>query len=152
LYCLFNWQGGEQMEPKSDWEFFPHLGDVGIRGFGLTKEAAFENAARAMTATITDPASVTANVDIEIECRAADDETLLVDWLNALVFEMAVRGMLFRDFRVTLGNGQLTALARGEPIDPDRHAPRVEVKGATYTCLRVTREGERWLAQCVLDV
>jgi SHS2 domain-containing protein len=61
--------------------------------------------------------------------------------------------MLFRRFRVRIDGPCLTAQAWGEPIDIARHRPAVEVKGATYTALRVTREesGE-WLAQTVVDV
>lgn len=40
----------------------------------------------------------------------------------------------------------------GERVDPARHRPAVEVKGATYTELKVAREGELWVAQCVVDV
>ncbi len=32
------------------WEHFPHHADVGVRGVGPTREAAFEEAARALTA------------------------------------------------------------------------------------------------------
>jgi SHS2 domain-containing protein len=51
------------------------------------------------------------------------------------------------------GAGQLRATAWGEPVEVTRHQPAVEVKGATYTELRVQRtEDGGWLAQCVVDV
>jgi tRNA nucleotidyltransferase (CCA-adding enzyme) len=35
----------------------------------------------------------------------------------------------------------------------ERHQPAVEVKGATYTALKVARDEQgRWVAQCVVDV
>jgi tRNA nucleotidyltransferase (CCA-adding enzyme) len=37
-------------------------------------------------------------------------------------------------------------------VDAARHHPAVEVKGATYTTLRVAQEGDGWLAQTVVDV
>jgi SHS2 domain-containing protein len=37
-------------------------------------------------------------------------------------------------------------------VDPVRHEPAVEVKGATYTALRVQQTDGHWLAQCVVDV
>jgi tRNA nucleotidyltransferase (CCA-adding enzyme) len=78
---------------------------------------------------------------------------LLVDWLNALVFEMATRRMLFSRFEVEIGAGRLRALAWGEAVDVERHKPAVEVKGATYTSLRVAQEADgTWVAQCVVDV
>ena len=66
-----------------------------MRGFGPTKAAAFEQAALALTAVITDPARVMARETVPIFCEAADDELLLAAWLNAIVCEMAVRRMLF---------------------------------------------------------
>jgi len=126
---------------------------MGVRGIGPTKEAAFEHAALAMTAVITDPASVSPLQAVPIACEAPDDELLLVDWLNALVYEMATRKMLFSRFAVRLNGHALHATAWGEPVDVARHQPAVEVKGATYTELSVKYDQQgRWVAQCVVDV
>jgi tRNA nucleotidyltransferase (CCA-adding enzyme) len=135
------------------WEHFPHQADMGVRGIGPTLAAAFEQAALAMTAVVTDPARVAPEQSVEIRCEAPDDELLLVDWLNALILEMAARHMLFSEFEVRLEGRRLFASARGEAVDPDRHQPAVEVKGATYTGLKVGRnESGEWLAECVVDV
>jgi SHS2 domain-containing protein len=134
------------------WEHFPHGADIGVRGFGATKAEAFEQAARAMTAVIADLELVAPREAVRIECEAPDDELLLAEWLNALVYEMATRKMLFSRFAVKLEGTRLRAEARGEPVDVGRHHPAVEVKGATYTMLRVAREAGGWLAQTVVDV
>lgn len=136
-----------------NWEHFPHQADMGIRGIGATKEAAFEGAALALTAVITDPSSVAPTQAVSIACDAPDDELLLVDWLNALVYEMATRRMLFSRFNVRFNDHSLQATAWGEPVEVERHQPAVEVKGATYTELSVKRDEQgRWMAQCVVDV
>lgn len=135
------------------WEHFAHEADIGVRGFGTTRDEAFAQAALALTAIITGPERVAALTAVDIACRAPDDELLLVDWLNALVYEMATRKLLFSRFDVHLQDHALTARAWGEPMDSARHRMAVEVKGATYTALRVAWEpsGE-WIAQCVVDV
>lgn len=135
------------------WEHFPHGADIGVRGVGRSKEEAFEQAALALTAVITDPEAVTPKEVVEITCDAQDDELGLVDWLNAIVYEMAIRGMLFGRFEVALDGKRLQAKAWGEKVDVARHQPAVEVKGATYTELlvRQAQTGE-WTAQCVVDV
>ncbi len=146
---------GAEAGPASDgdWELFAHAADIGVRGFGATREAAFERAATALTAVLTDPRRVRPRQVVEIACEAPDEELLLVDWLNALVYEMATRKMLFGRFAVRIENGKLSGEAWGEPVDVARHAPATEVKGATYTELRVAqREDGRWVAQCVVDV
>jgi tRNA nucleotidyltransferase (CCA-adding enzyme) len=135
------------------WEHFAHAADIGVRGIGPTKEAAFEQIARALTGIITAPEAVRQNAPVKIACEAPSDEDLLVDWLNALVYEMATRRMLFGAFSVTIEDSRLNATAWGEGVDRLRHEPAVEIKGATYTALRVEREEDgRWLAQCVVDV
>lgn len=135
------------------WEHFPHGADIGIRGIGVSKAAAFEQAAMALTAVITDPQLVAPSEVVMIACEAPDDELLLVDWLNALIYEMAVRGLLFSRFEVALADHRLRATAWGEGVNPAKHEPAVEVKGATYTALQVGQlEGGAWVAQCVVDV
>jgi tRNA nucleotidyltransferase (CCA-adding enzyme) len=140
-------------EPDNSWEHFPHDADIGVRGYGSDVATAFENSALAMTAVMLDPADVKPRQMVRITCEAPDQEILLVDWLNALIFEMSTRKMIFSEFNVSLENGRLEAEARGETIDVEKHAPAVEIKGATFTELKVTQiEDGRWLAQCVIDV
>jgi tRNA nucleotidyltransferase (CCA-adding enzyme) len=135
------------------WEHFPHGADIGVRGIGATREEAFEQAALALTAVVTDPADIEPKRAVEIAREAPDDEMLLVDWLNALVYEMVTLKMVFGRFSVHLDGGQLTATAWGDSLDPARHRPAVEVKGATYTALSVARRDDgAWTAQTVVDV
>jgi tRNA nucleotidyltransferase (CCA-adding enzyme) len=137
----------------SNWEHFQHQADIGVRGQGSTLSEAFEQAALALTAVVIDPATVAQLEMIRIECSAPDTELLLADWLNALICEMATRKMLFSRFEVSLAGNALAAFAWGEPIDLNRHQIAVEVKGATYTELKVEKmTSGSWIAQCVVDV
>jgi protein archease len=135
------------------WEHFPHGADIGVRGIGATREEAFAQAALALTAVVTDPARVVPKDAVEIRCDAPDDELLLADWLNALIYEMATRNALYSRFEVKLRAHGLDAMAWGEQLDRRRHRPAVEVKGATYTALAVAQRADgAWIAQCVVDV
>ena len=134
------------------WEHFEHEADMGIRGFGNTLAEAFEQTALAMSAIITELSLVEPREVVNISCAEADRELLLVDWLNALIFEMSTRRVLFSRFDVAIECGRLEASAWGEPTDVKRHRPVVEVKGATYTELAVRETQGQWLAQCVVDV
>lgn len=134
------------------WEHFSHEADVGVRGVGRTREEAFEQAGLALTAVITDPTTVRAVEPVAIEASAPDDEMLFVDWLNGLIYEMATRSLLFSRFEVHITDHRLDSHAWGEPVVKNRHQPAVEIKGATYTALRVAKENDEWIAQCVVDV
>jgi SHS2 domain-containing protein len=138
---------------ETGWEHFEHVADVGVRGYGASLAEAFEQAALALTAAICDPALVAPLKTVEIACTAPDREVLLVDWLNAIVFEMSTRRMLFSRFSVEIHDGRLHGQASGEAVDPARHEPAAEIKGATFSELSVARSAAgRWSAQCILDV
>ena len=135
------------------WEHFSHAADIGVRGFGNTPAGAFEQAARALTAVVADLNSVQARHVVEIRCESTDPELLLFDWLNALIYEMAVRHMLFSRFDVRIDGQRLEARAWGENLDLSRHRPAVEIKGATFTELKLAQDAYvRWTAQYVVDV
>jgi SHS2 domain-containing protein len=138
-------------EPAA-FETFEHDADIGVRGRGATLAEAFANAGRALTAVVTDPVRVGETLAVEVECEADDPESLLYDWLNALVFEMATRWAVFARYAVAIEDGRLSATAYGELVEVERHQPAVEVKGATWTGLRVARDGQGWVAECVVDV
>jgi tRNA nucleotidyltransferase (CCA-adding enzyme) len=135
------------------WEHFEHGADIGIRGIAPTLEQAFEQTAVAMTAVITHPDQVSADKAVSIRCQAPDHELLLLDWINELVYEMAVQGLLFKRYEVVINEGNLAATAFGEPVDQKKHQPAVEIKGATFTELRVYQQPDGcWVAQCIVDV
>lgn len=139
------------VEPRA--ELFPHGADIGVRGIGPSRASAFEQAALALTSAVTDPAGLVSRERIEVTCEAPDDTYLLLDWLNALICEMAVRRLLFRRFAVSLDGRRLYGQAWGEPVDRSRHMPAVEPKGATLTALKVeTRADGALVAQCIIDV
>ena len=142
---------------RNRWEHFEHGADIGVRGVGDTLEAAFEQAALALTAVVAELETVREAAGdagrVDVECAAPDAALLLADWLNALIGEMSARGMLFRRYSVRIAGQTLRGQAWGEPVERAHHRPAVEVKAATYTELAVRREPDgQWVAQCVVDV
>ena len=135
------------------WEHFEHIADIGIRGKGKTKAHALEQIAIAMTAVITELENINPEIKVKIHCQADDDDTLLYDFLNAIIYEMDTRKMLFSKFEVSLEQGTLEAILSGQAVDREIHQPVVEIKGATYTDLSFKQSDEGiWIASCVIDV
>lgn len=138
---------------QDGWEHFEHDADIGLRAIAATREGLFEVMGQALTAIITEPAAVRPVETVSVSCEAPDDALLLVDWLNALIFEMATRRMVFGSWHVELNGQKLQGQVKGEAVDRSRHQPVVEVKGATYTALSVEQDSEgSWHGQCVVDV
>ena len=140
------------MDAHEHWEHFEHVADIGVRGVGATPAAAFAQAALAMTALIVEPQVIDTREPVTFDLEGENLDYLFYDWLNALVYAMATRRMLFGRFEVSIEPGRLHATAWGEPVDQARHQPAVEVKGATLTQLAVRQDGDLWTAQCVVDV
>jgi len=79
----------------------PHDADVGLQGVGAAPVRAFEQATRVLTAVVRH-AEVEPNLAVEVRCEAPDLELLFVEWLNAVIYERALRRMLFGSFAVTI--------------------------------------------------
>ncbi|MCC5857625.1 MAG: archease [Ectothiorhodospiraceae bacterium] len=148
-----NREPGTGTSLRARWQHFNHGSDIGIRGIGHSMEEAFEQAALGLTAVICDPDAVHPRQVIEVSCENPDPELLFVDWIDAVVYQITTRQMLFSHFEVRIAGNRLTAELYGEPIHREHHQPAVEVKGATLTELAVIHSNNgRWRAQCVVDV
>lgn len=113
---------------------------------------AFEQAALALTGIVTSATVVPAE-RVEVACARRDAELLFVDWLDVIIYEMAVRRMLFGHYVVAIEGERLSGVLWGEPVDVARHSPACEPKGATLTALKMTRNSiGRWSASCVIGV
>jgi len=138
------------------FEILEHTADAGVRGVGATLEEAFCEAARGMFSLMVDLERVEPKEAVEVEVQADSLEGLLVAWLGELLARRDIDRLVFSRFeaRIERENGafRLSGKAFGEPLDPVRHRPGVEVKAATYFGMRVEKEGDRWIAQCVLDL
>jgi len=138
---------------KAYWEHFPHAADLGVRGVGSTVDEAFVQTALALFAAVTPLSAIKQTALVTVVCDAPNPAMLLVDWLNALIYQASARHLLFSRFNVRIKDGELLGEAWGERIDPARHHPAVEPKGATFTELRVEPAPKGgWRAQCVVDV
>lgn len=135
------------------WEHFSHVADIGVRGIGRSKAEAFVQAAVALTAVVTDPARVRRETRVELSAEGGDDELLLLGWLDAIIYAMATRRMVFGAYDIALTDGGAVGHGWGETVDVPRHQPVVEVKAATFAELSVRQLPDgQWLAQCVVDV
>lgn len=138
------------------WRHLEHRADIGVEGRGTSLAEAFAEAAVALTAVVTEPSGVRPLTPVAVSLAAPEPDLLLLDWLDALVFEMSRHRLLFGRFDVTIDEGPaglaLRATLWGEPVEALRHAPAVEVKGVTLNELFAGRDGAQWVARAVLDV
>jgi SHS2 domain-containing protein len=125
---------------NKDFELIGYTADAGIRASGRDLSQAFANAARGMFSLIIDIEEVNEVIFRDVEVAAPDKETLLVEWLNELVFLFDTEMLLFKRFHIgALTETLLKARCYGEKIDRSRHEIKRGVKSATYHDLKVER-------------
>jgi SHS2 domain-containing protein len=130
-----------------------HTGDLAWRLWGQDLPELFENAGRALSATLTDRRYLRRRATRTVCLAASDRESLLVDWLNHLLYLFDIDGFLGRDFQVeSLTAEGLKARVTGETFDPARHPALVGVKAATFHQLSIVPVEDGWQATVVLDL
>jgi SHS2 domain-containing protein len=131
----------------------PHTADLAWRLWGASLAELFENAGRALSATLTDRRYLRRREIREVSLTSVDREALLVDWLNHLLYLFDIDGFLGRDFQVgSLASERLEARVWGERFDPGRHPEKTAVKAATFHQLSIVPAGDGWQATVVLDL
>ena len=135
-----------------DFEIVDHTADVGIIAYGADMSQAFANAARALFSLITELDDVEEVLHRDIELTATDEESLLVEWLNELIYQFDTENILFKRFDIIqLDKTQLKARSYGEKVDSSRHKLKTGVKAATYHMLKVDR-GDGCKVQVLFDI
>ncbi|MBC7229866.1 MAG: archease [Actinobacteria bacterium] len=135
------------------FELVEHTSDVGIRARGGSLGEAFGNCALGMMSLMLDPGKVRHERRVRIEAEAEDPEALLVAWLSEILFRVEAEGFAFARFEdVEPGEGKVAGWGWGEPLDPERHDLRIEVKAPTYHGLELREENGVWVAQVIFDV
>jgi SHS2 domain-containing protein len=138
------------------FELFEHRADIGIRGLGRNREEAVGECARAMFSVIADVSKVKAQSGDDFEAEAESLESLLVNFLNELLYLHEVKEKVYSGFEVYItGDGnswKAKGKAFGERINAKKHSIKGDVKAASYHQLKVAEEKGKWVAQCVLDI
>jgi SHS2 domain-containing protein len=135
------------------FETFDHTADLGLRVQAATLADLFSDAATALFTVITgDLSAIHPNVQKEMTLPRDENDLLLFDWLNQLLYWFDVEHLLFSRFEVRLDDSGVHGCAWGEPLDRERHPLEHEVKAITYHGLRVEQTANGWLAEVIVDI
>ena len=138
---------------KRGFEVIDHTADVGIIAYGADVKELFSNAALALFSLITEPESIEEKLQRGLEISSEDRDSLLVEWLNELIYLFDAEHILFSKFEIeSLSRNQLRATCYGEKIDPSKHRIKTGIKAATYHMLEVDRDNNGYKAQIIFDV
>jgi SHS2 domain-containing protein len=142
-----------------DYQFFDEAftSDIGFTATGDTAEemtiAATEATMKVMVDNLDDIAGIETK---QIKLEAESLEMALFDLLGELIFYKDADELLLRVERVILANTgdhvALTAEARGEKINRQKHKLIVDVKAVTMHRFKVEQTSTGWTATVVLDI
>ncbi len=139
-------------------ETIEHIADMGIRGWGATKEDAFREVGLALAELMFDVEGIDAEDNIEVECSEPELEDLLVEFLNRFLCRMDIEelvcvGLDVESIELTGGSYNIKAKAGCIKRSGVKERLLHEVKAATYCGAKVEiSDSGIWEAVCVVDM
>lgn len=138
---------------SKSFEIIDHTADIGITAHGSTMKHLFESAAQGLFSIITDTNMLIDDMEYPINLQAGNRETLLIDWLNELIYIYEVEHIVFKSFYInTLSDTSLEALCMGDSLDGHKYPIKREVKAATYHMLSITGDAGGFHATIIFDI
>jgi|ERR1044071_5379717 SHS2 domain-containing protein len=140
------------MAPRP-FEILEHPADIGFRAFGETLPELYASSAIALLSIAGDPSAASPRSEYPLKVESGDPESLMVDWLNEVLYWYDGKRIAFHEFRMgAVTSNAVDAMGLGEPRDPERHRARLIVKAVTYHQLKVEQRGGLWVAEVYLDI
>lgn len=135
------------------YEVFEHTADIGLHAYGQTLRELFANAAAGMESLMVAPAQVEARVSRVVSVEGHDHVSLLISWLNELIFLFDTEYLLLCRFEIIdLTGTRLQATASGEPYNPERHDLSSAIKAVTWHEAYVRSDSEGYKARIIFDI
>ena len=139
------------------FRFLEHTADAYVEAYGADLKEAFESAGAALVDVMTELETVEAKVEESFLVEGQDEQALLYSWLEELLLEFELKGMLYSRFEVTqiqeTNNGfRLHAKAWGEKYSPKKHPTKVGIKAATYHQMEIIKESDSVVLRFILDI
>ena len=138
---------------KRPFEVIDHTADIGIIAYGADIKQVFANAALGLFSLMADLNDLKEDVQRDVKLSAEDEEVLLIEWLNELIYIFDVEHIIFKRFEIDkLSGNQIKARCFGENLKPEQHKLKREIKAATYHMLRISKEDGNYTVQVIFDI
>lgn len=139
------------------YEFLDHTADVQIHAWGDDLREAFENAAIAMTAYITDISKIDITTKESIQVEADDLKGLFYRYLDEILFLFNAEPYLLskrvRILEFNTGPGfSIKAECYGESFSLEKHAQGTEIKAITYSAMRINEDPNTHEVYFIVDI
>jgi len=150
---IFAYYPGIALAMRKPYEVFEHTADIGLHVSGSTLSELFIHAAQGMGSLLVEPESVRVLTSREVSVEGHDSLSLLLAWLNELIFLFDTEYLLFRTFEITsLTETRLTGRVAGEIYDRQRHALSSAIKAATWHEASIDQDAAGYRASIIFDL
>lgn len=141
------------MLSQKPYEVFEHTADVGLHAYGSTLGELFIHAAEGMESLMVPPEQVRVQVSRDIAVDGHDSVSLLIAWLNELIFLFDTEYLIFREFNIDeFTETHLKGRASGEPYDAQRHDFSSAIKAVTWHEATVEQTENGYKARIIFDI
>ncbi len=135
------------------YEVFEHTADIGLHAYGSTLSELFIHAAQGMESLMIPPEQVRIQVSREVEVDGHDSVSLLIAWLNELIFLFDTEYLIFCQFEIeSLTETHLRGRASGESYDAQRHELSSAIKAVTWHEAAVEQTDNGYKARIIFDI
>jgi len=138
---------------EKPFEIIDHTADIGIIAYGTDIKQIFANAALGLFSLMAKLDDIKEDAQRDLVLSAEDEEVLLVEWLNELIYIFDVEHIVFKRFEIDkLSGNQIKARCFGQKIKPGQHKLKREIKAATYHMLRISKTNSNYEVQVIFDI
>jgi SHS2 domain-containing protein len=137
---------------ETSYEVIDHTADIGILAYGSDLPVLFASAAAGMLSLMIKTDTPAGDVSRTIRLDAADIETLLVEWLNELLYIIYTENLVLSRFDIVIDEKRLTARCAGQKLKSRSRRLIREIKAATYHNLEITHQEGRYSAKIIFDI
>jgi len=135
------------------YEVFEHTADVGLHAYGSTLSELFVHAAQGMESLMVPLEQIRVVTSREITVEGHDPVSLLIAWLNELIFLFDTEYLLFRDITIdTITETRVIGRASGEQYDAQRHELSSAIKAVTWHEAAVNLTEQGYQARIIFDI
>ena len=135
------------------YEIVDHTADIGIKAYGKDLKELFCNAAYGMFDIIADLEGMKPTTSVHIATKADNEEELLVNWLDDLIYNFYTKGIIFSEFDIKyIDSKHVEAEAKGKHVGENRSRLKAEIKAATYHDLKIEEASSGYEVQIIFDV
>jgi SHS2 domain-containing protein len=129
------------------------ISEIAFQAFGTSLEKTIANAGIALAEIMANTKKIPLKLQKEFSVEGNDNESLLYNFLEELVYMKDVEGLIFKKFKIKIREKKLEAKCFGAKLeDIGKNNLKNDVKAITMYMFSLKKKGKNWVATIVVDI